>query len=217
MGKCSSTTYLYLVSLVAAVGGFLFGYDLSIISGALPFLKARFALDATRDGWATSSAILRSILGPMAGVWLADAVGRRKTLAIASFCFMASAIGTALPHSLGQFVFWRMFGGVEVGLAAATSPMYMAEIAPAQMRGRPVTVNQLAIVIGINLAVIASYLLSFGEHWRWMFASEVLPILLLMIGLCFVPESPRWLGARKRDDDALDVLSRINGSEQGAG
>ncbi|MCP4211916.1 MAG: sugar porter family MFS transporter [Halieaceae bacterium] len=210
----NKTAYLYLVSLVAAVGGFLFGYDLSIISGALPFLKAHFALDAAGEGWATSSAILGSILGPVAGIWLADAVGRRKTLAIASFCFLASAIGTALPHSLGQFVFWRMVGGVGVGLAAATSPMYIAEIAPAKMRGRLVTVNQLAIVIGINLAVIASYLLSFGEHWRWMFASEVLPILLLMIGLFFVPESPRWLAARKRDDEALDVLSRINGSEQ---
>ena len=164
--------YLYLVSLVAAVGGFLFGYDLSIISGALPFLKEHFQLDAAGEGWATSSAILGSILGPVAGIWLADAVGRRKTLAIASLCFMASAIGTALPQSPGQFVFWRIIGGVGVGLAATTSPMYIAEIAPAEMRGRLVTVNQLAIVIGINLAVIASYFLSFGEHWRWMFASE---------------------------------------------
>jgi len=210
----NKTTYLYLVSLVAAVGGFLFGYDLSIISGALPFLKVHFELDAAGEGWATSSAILGSIMGPIAGIWLADAVGRRKTLAIAAFCFMASAIGTALPNSLGEFIFWRVVGGVGVGLAAATSPMYIAEIAPAEMRGRLVTVNQLAIVIGINLAVIASYLLSFGEHWRWMFASEVLPILLLMIGLCFVPESPRWLAARKRDDEALDVLTRINGSKQ---
>jgi sugar porter (SP) family MFS transporter len=209
-------TYLYLVSLVAAVGGFLFGYDLSIISGALPFLKTHFELDAAGEGWATSSAILGSILGPVAGIWLADAVGRRKTLAIAALCFMASAIGTALPQSLGQFIFWRIVGGVGVGLAAATSPMYIAEIAPAHMRGRLVTVNQLAIVIGINLAVIASYLLSFGEHWRWMFASEALPILFLMVGLYFVPESPRWLASRKRDDDALDVLTRINGSEQAA-
>ncbi|NQT37418.1 MAG: MFS transporter [Planctomycetes bacterium] len=138
----NKTTYLYLVSLVAAVGGFLFGYDLSIISGALPFLKSHFSLDSAGEGWATSSAILGSMMGPVAGIWLADAVGRRKTLAIAALCFMASAIGTALPHSLGQFVFWRVVGGVGVGLAAATSPMYIAEIAPAHMRGRLVTVNQ---------------------------------------------------------------------------
>ncbi len=208
------TAYLYLVSLVAAVGGFLFGYDLSIISGALPFLKTHFGLDAAGEGWATSSAILGSIIGPVAGIWLADAVGRRKTLAIAAVCFLASAIGTALPRSLDQFIFWRIVGGVGVGLAAATSPMYIAEISPAHMRGRMVTVNQLAIVIGINLAVIASYLLSFGGHWRLMFVSEVLPILMLMAGLFFVPESPRWLASRRKNNEALDVLSRINGREQ---
>jgi len=210
----TQTTYLYLVSFVAAVGGFLFGYDLSIISGALPFLTKHFALDAAGEGWATSSAILGAILGPLAGVWLADAVGRRKTLAIAAVCFMTSAIGTAIPQTFAQFVFWRMVGGVGVGLAAVTSPMYIAEIAPAHLRGRLVTVNQLAIVIGINLAVIASYLLSFGGHWRWMFASEALPILFLMVGLFFVPESPRWLAARKRKEEALKVLTRINGSAQ---
>lgn len=209
-----TSTYLYLVAFVAAVGGFLFGYDLSIISGALPFLKTHFALDAAGEGWATSSAVLGAILGPLAGVWMADAFGRRKTLAIAALCFMASAIGTALPHSLSQFVFWRIVGGVGVGLAAATSPMYLAEIAPPHLRGRLVTVNQLAIVIGINLAVIASYGLSFGGHWRWMFASEVLPILFLMVGLFFVPESPRWLAAKKREAEARDVLTRINGSVQ---
>jgi sugar porter (SP) family MFS transporter len=210
----TQTTYLYLVSFVAAVGGFLFGYDLSIISGALPFLTKHFALDAAGEGWATSSAILGAILGPLAGVWLADAVGRRKTLAIAAVCFMTSAIGTAIPQTFAQFVFWRLVGGVGVGLAAVTSPMYIAEIAPAHLRGRLVTVNQLAIVIGINLAVIASYLLSFGGHWRWMFASEALPILFLMVGLFFVPESPRWLAARKRNEEALKVLTRINGSAQ---
>lgn len=211
----TATGYVYLVSLVAAVGGFLFGYDLSIISGALPFLKNHFSLDSSGEGWATSSAIFGSILGPLVGVWLADAVGRRKTLAVASVCFMVSAIGTALPQSLGQFVFWRIIGGVGVGLAAVTSPMYIAEIAPPRMRGRLVTVNQLAIVLGINLAVTASYFLSFGEHWRWMFASEILPILFLMIGLCFVPRSPRWLAAKGRNQEALDVLTRINGSQQG--
>jgi sugar porter (SP) family MFS transporter len=199
---------------VAAVGGFLFGYDLSIISGALPFLTKHFALDAAGEGWATSSAILGAILGPLAGLWLADAVGRRISLAIAAVCFMATAIGTAVPQSFAEFIIWRIVGGVGVGLAAVISPMYIAEIAPAHLRGRLVTVNQLAIVMGINLAVIASYLLSFGGHWRWMFASEALPVVLLMVGLFFVPESPRWLAARKRNEEALKVLTRINGSAQ---
>lgn len=206
--------YIYLIALVAAAGGFLFGFDLSIISGALIFLEDYFELDAAAKGLAVSSAIFGSILGPVAGMWLSDTMGRRRTLGIAAFCFMVSAIGSALPHSFFAFNFWRAVGGIGVGLAAMTSPMYIAEISPPHLRGRLVTVNQLAIVVGINLAVIVSYLLSFGGHWRWMFASEVVPILFLMIGLCFVPRSPRWLAAKGKADEALEVLTKINGSMQ---
>lgn len=212
-GKVNNS-YVYLISFVAATGGFLFGYDLSIISGALIFLETHFELDATSKGTAVSSAILGSIAGPIFGMWLCDAVGRRMTLAIASVCFLISAIGTALPQSLMIFNIWRAVGGVGVGLAAMTSPMYIAEISPPHLRGRLVTVNQLAIVVGINLAVIASYLLSFGGYWRWMFASEVIPILLLMIGLFFIPRSPRWLMAKGRTAEALIVMTKINGEDQ---
>jgi SP family arabinose:H+ symporter-like MFS transporter len=208
--------YVFLVALVAATGGFLFGFDLSIASGALPFLKEQFGLDAAGEGLAMSSAIFGSIAGPLAGMWLADRVGRRNTLWIAAACFLASAIGTALPRTITEFNIWRAVGGIGVGLAAMTSPMYIAELAPPRLRGRLVTVNQLAIVIGINLAVISSWLLSFGGHWRWMFASEIPAILALMAGLLLVPESPRWLAARGRDDEARDVLTRINGPEQAA-
>ena len=206
--------YIYLIALVAAAGGFLFGYDLSIISGALIFLEKHFELDAAAKGLAVSSAIFGSILGPLFGMWLSDVLGRRRTLGVAAFCFMVSAIGSALPHSIFVFNFWRAIGGVGVGLAAMTSPMYIAEISPPHLRGRLVTVNQLAIVIGINLAVIVSYTLSFDGHWRWMFASEVIPILFLMIGLCFVPRSPRWLAAKGKAAEALGVLTKINGRIQ---
>jgi SP family arabinose:H+ symporter-like MFS transporter len=206
--------YVYLISFVAATGGFLFGYDLSIISGALIFLETHFELDAVTKGTAVSSAIFGSIAGPLFGMWLSDALGRRTTLAIASVCFLISAIGTAMPQSLLVFNIWRAVGGIGVGLAAMTSPMYIAEIAPPHLRGRLVTVNQLAIVIGINAAVIASYSLSFGGHWRWMFASEVIPILLLMIGLCFIPRSPRWLIAKGKTVEALKVMTKINGELQ---
>ena len=209
-------TYAFLVSLVAAAGGFLFGFDLSIASGALPFLKERFGLDAAGEGLAMSSAIFGSIAGPLVGMWLADRLGRRNTLWVAAACFLASAIGTALPRTITEFNVWRAVGGVGVGLAAMTSPMYIAELAPPRLRGRLVTVNQLAIVIGINLAVLSSWLLSVGGHWRWMFASEIPAIAALMAGLLFVPESPRWLAARGRDAEALDVLGRINGPEQAA-
>ena len=206
--------YLFLVALVAATGGFLFGFDLSIASGALPFLKEHFGLDAAGEGLAMSSAIFGSIVGPLAGMWLADRVGRRNTLWIAAACFLASAIGTALPRTITEFNVWRAVGGIGVGLAAMTSPMYIAELAPPRLRGRLVTVNQLAIVIGINLAVISSWLLSFGGHWRWMFASEIPAVVALMAGLLCVPESPRWLAAKGRDAEARDVLARINGPEQ---
>ena len=209
-----SRVRLYMISLVAATGGFLFGYDLSIISGALIFLEAHFQLDSTAKGFAVSSAILGSIAGPLFGMWLNDSVGRRATLWIAAICFMVSAIGTALPRTFVEFCIWRAVGGVGVGLAAMTSPMYIAEIAPSHLRGRLVTVNQLGIVIGINLAVIASYLLSYGGHWRWMFASTVIPILALIGGLFFVPHSPRWLVSKGRNEKALEVLESINGSEQ---
>ncbi|MFM8953061.1 MAG: sugar porter family MFS transporter [Planctomycetaceae bacterium] len=214
--KIAGGTYVFLVALVAAAGGFLFGFDLSIASGALPFLKERFGLDAAGEGLAMSSAIFGSIAGPLAGMWLADRLGRRTTLWVAAACFLASAIGTALPRTITEFNVWRAVGGVGVGLAAMTSPMYIAELAPPRLRGRLVTVNQLAIVIGINLAVISSWLLSFGGHWRWMFASEIPAIIALMAGLVCVPESPRWLAARGRDDEALDVLGRINGPEAAA-
>ena len=214
--KLAGTAYVYLVALVAATGGFLFGFDLSIASGALPFLKEQFGLDAAGEGLAMSSAIFGSIAGPLAGMWLADRVGRRNTLWVAAACFLASAIGTALPRTITEFNVWRAVGGVGVGLAAMTSPMYIAELAPPRLRGRLVTVNQLAIVIGINLAVISSWLLSFGGHWRWMFASEIPAILALMAGLLFVPESPRWLAAKGRDDEARDVLGRINGPAEAA-
>ena len=212
-GKANNS-YVYLISFVAATGGFLFGYDLSIISGALIFLETHFELDAVAKGTAVSSAILGSIAGPLFGMWLSDALGRRTTLAIASVCFLISAIGTAMPQSLLIFNIWRAVGGIGVGLAAMTSPMYIAEIAPPHLRGRLVTVNQLAIVIGINAAVIASYSLSFGGHWRWMFASEVIPILLLMIGLYFIPRSPRWLIAKGKTAEALKVMTKINGELQ---
>jgi sugar porter (SP) family MFS transporter len=214
--KITGTAYVFLVALVAAAGGFLFGFDLSIASGALPFLKEQFGLDAAGEGLAMSSAIFGSIAGPLAGMWLADRVGRRNTLWVAAACFLASAIGTALPRSIEEFNVWRAVGGIGVGLAAMTSPMYIAELSPPRLRGRLVTVNQLAIVIGINLAVISSWLLSFGGRWRWMFASEIPAIVALMAGLFFVPESPRWLAAKGRDDEALDVLGRINGPAEAA-
>jgi sugar porter (SP) family MFS transporter len=209
--KKASLGYLYLITLVAAVGGFLFGYDLSLISGAVIFLKAEWNLTPPLVGTVTGSAILGCPFGPLAGVWLADSLGRNKTLILSAVLFIVSAIGSAAAHGLYDFILWRFVGGIGVGLASTVSPMYIAEVSPARLRGRLVVVNQLAIVIGLSLSVYVTYLFSFGGHWRWMFATMALPAVVLLVGLFFVPRSPRWLAHRGDYAGALAVLTTING------
>jgi sugar porter (SP) family MFS transporter len=193
------------------VGGFLFGYDLSLISGAVIFLKAEWKLTPLWLGMITGSAILGCPFGPLAGISLADRFGRRSTLIFSCILFVISTAGSALAPGIVSFAVWRFIGGIGVGLASTVSPMYIAEVAPAKMRGRLVIVNQLAIVIGLSLSVYVTYLLSFGGHWRWMFATQGVPVLLFLLGLFLVPESPRWLAAMARTPQALKVLARVNG------
>jgi sugar porter (SP) family MFS transporter len=207
----SRVRYLYLVVLVAAVGGFLFGYDLSLISGVIIFLKTEFDLTPFWVGAVAGSAILGCAAGPLAGVWLADTLGRKRTLMLSSLLFLASTIGSALAGGVADLSIWRFVGGMGVGLASTVSPMYIAEIAPAHLRGRLVVVNQLAIVIGLSMSVFVTYLLSFGGHWRWMFATQGVPVGCLIAGLAFVPESPRWLATVGKYAAALKVLAKING------
>ena len=204
--------YIFKITLVASVGGFLFGYDLVIIAGALSYLGEYFQLSPAMKGFAVSSAILGSIVGPLFGLWFTERLGRRKTMMIAGICFMVSAIGSALAFTIWDFVFWRFVGGVGIGLAMISSPIYIAELSPPEKRGSLVNVNQLSNVIGINLAVIAGYFFSFdGWGWRWMFGSAAIPTIFLIIGLVFIPESPRWLASKNRIADALKILTKING------
>ena len=207
-----SGSYIFKITLVASVGGFLFGYDLVIIAGALPYLSEYFQLSPAMKGFAVSSAILGCIAGPVFGFWFTERLGRRKTMMIASFCFMISAVGSAFAFSIWDFAFWRFVGGIGIGLAMISSPIYIAELSPPEKRGSLVNVNPLSNVIGINLAVIAGYFFSFdGWGWRWMFGSAIIPTAFLLIGLLFIPESPRWLASKARADDALDILTKING------
>jgi sugar porter (SP) family MFS transporter len=209
-----SRLYLYLIVLVAAVGGFLFGYDLSLISGAIIFLKTEFSLSPFWFGAVAGSAMLGCLVGPLLGVGLADRAGRKWTLIISSILFMLSTIGCSLAGSVASFILWRFFGGMGVGLASTVSPMYIAEVAPAHLRGRLVIVNQLAIVVGLSLSVLVTYWLSFGGHWRWMFATQGIPVACLTVGLLLVPESPRWLAMVGQLDRAMAVLAKINGRRQ---
>ena len=152
--------YVWAICLVAAIGGFLFGFDMGLIAGAVLYLEPEFALGAAAKGLVVASATLGCIAGPLFGLWIADALGRKKGLLIAALCFVLSAIGTALAKELAPFIFWRMVGGIGVGLASVISPMYIAEIAPASLRGRLVVVNQLTIVLGLFLSVLVTYLLA---------------------------------------------------------
>jgi len=209
--RTSANFYVYMISLVAAVGGFLFGYDLSIISGAVLFLNKEFSLTAVQLGLVVGCASLGCIPGPLLAAGISDRIGRKKCLVLAAALFGICAVGTAIARHPGEFVLFRVIGGLGVGMASVVSPMYIAEIAPARMRGRLVSLNQLAIVIGSTASIVVSYFLSFSGNWRAMFASMLVPVCCLLVGLWFVPESPRWLVQVSRVPEALAILTRIDG------
>lgn len=215
-----STLYLVLVCLVATLGGLLFGYDTAVVSGAIGFLQQHFELDATMKGWAASSALVGCFVGVAFAGELNDRLGRRFSLIMAAVLFLVSAIGTALPQTLTQFIIFRAVGGLGVGIASMTSPMYIAEISPARIRGRMVSVNQFAIISGMLVVYFVNYFIAGqGDEtwnvqtgWRWMFGSEAVPAVLLLSLMFLVPESPRFLTRRGREDAARRVLTRIDGS-----
>lgn len=205
--------YIYSIVLVASIGGFLFGFDLVVIAGALPFLEIDFDLTPALKGFAVSSAILGSLTGPLIGLWFTEQIGRKKTMMLAAGFFMISTLGTAFAFGIWDFALWRFMGGIGIGLAMMSSPIYIAELSPPYMRGVLVNINQLSNVIGINLAVVVGYLFSFeGWGWRWMFAAQAVPVILLIIGLLVIPESPRWLAAKGRLAESLKVLTKVNGA-----
>jgi sugar porter (SP) family MFS transporter len=212
-GPAGSAGYVYLIAAVAALGGLLFGFDTAIINGALVFLKKDFGLTDSQTELAASSILFGAVAGAAIAGWLTDRYGRRRLLFGAAALFTVSALAAAVPRTLTEFVVARFAGGLAIGVASLLVPLYIAEIAPARIRGQLVTLNQLAIVTGILLAYVASYYLAgLGlASWRWMFASAAVPSLLFMLTLLLVPESPRWLLGRGRTAEALGTLTRLNG------
>ena len=210
---------VYLLTAVAALGGLLFGYDTAVISGAIGFLKIKFQLSAAMMGWAASSAIIGCIFGAMFAGWASDRFGRKKVLLLTAILFAISAIGAAFPSNLLQFAIFRFIGGLGIGAASMVSPLYITELAPAAIRGKLVSYYQLAIVIGILVIFFVNTLIQgMGDEawnveygWRLMMASGVFPAALFLIALFFVPESPRWLTKEGREEEALEILSNING------
>ncbi|MDX9868043.1 MAG: sugar porter family MFS transporter [Kiritimatiellia bacterium] len=214
--------YVYRACLVATLGGLLFGYDTAVISGGIGFLKQYFALNGWQEGWAASSALLGCVIGVSLAGLMSDRFGRRRALIVAAVCFLVSAIGTALPRTLAEFVVYRALGGVGVGIASMVSPMYIAEVSPARLRGRLVSVNQIAIATGMLVVYFVNYFITQGKTeawnvtvgWRWMFGSEAVPCVAFLALLLGVPESPRWLAAKGRNGQALAILRRIGGERQ---
>lgn len=207
--------YVVLISVVAALGGLLFGFDTAVISGTINFIQPYFGLSEAGLGWTVSSLLFGSIGGVFIAGKAGDHFGRKKVLMLAAFLFLLSAIGSASAHVLIFFLISRILGGIAVGIASILSPMYIAELAPAKYRGTLVSMNQLAIVIGILVAFFSNYLLvGTGENnWRWMLLVMAAPAILLFFSLFLVPESPRWLVARNRNDEALQVLIKTSGKE----
>jgi sugar porter (SP) family MFS transporter len=208
------------VALTVAIGGFLLGFDATVISGVVPFIREYFDLSGTSGdlklGWAVSSLGWGAMAGnAIAGV-LSNRWGRRRFLIATAAMFLVSSLLAAVATTFTTFVLARIFGGLAVGGAILIAPVYIAEISPADKRGRLVSLNQLMIVIGISASFFSNYfLLGVGEHnWRWMLGVQTIPAALYLLLLLFVPESPRWLLLKGRDDEALRVLSRIGGQEQ---
>jgi len=216
--------YILLLTLVATLGGLLFGYDTAVIAGAIDYMVEKFSLSATMKGWVTSNILLGCAAGAILTGPLSDLLGRRRLLLITAVLFAVSAIGTAIPANLTQFVFFRILGGLAVGAAALVAPIYVAEIAPAHLRGRLVSLQQIAIISGMVVVAVVNWFIALqGDHtwnvhwgWRWMFGSETLPAILFLFCLGLVPESPRWLIKQGRTDEALKVLNRTSGSARAA-
>lgn len=227
--KTANTTYLLLISLVSAMGGLLFGYDWVVIGGAKIFYEPFFGLEgsAALRGWAMSSALIGCLSGALlAGNW-SDQYGRKKMLIIASVLFVVSAIGTGAAGSFFWFVAFRILGGFGIGIASNISPIYIAEVSPASVRGKFVSINQLTVVIGILSAQLANWQIgnyytggsetlspeSIEQAWRWMFWVGLIPAGAFFMLSFLIPESPRWLAMNGKESSARQIFTRIGGSE----
>ena len=224
-------SYVWMICLVAACGGLLFGYDWVVIGGAKPFYEAYFGItDPAQSGWAKSSALAGCVFGALISGWCADRFGRKLPLIISAILFSASAWGTAVATHFDWFVFYRIVGGVGIGLASALSPMYIAEVSPAEKRGKFVAINQLTIVIGVLAAQLVNLMIAEpvassatmqdilqswnGQvGWRWMFGAELVPAVLFLLLMFLVPDSPRWLAKAGKQDKAERMLRRIGSAE----
>ena len=219
--------YLCFLSIVAALGGFLFGYDTAVISGTISMVAEQFNLSPAMQGWYVSSALVGSIFGVSIAGWLSDLLGRKKSMAISALFFLISALGCALANTMGFLVLYRILGGIGIGMISIISPMYISEIAHEKIRGSLVTLYQLAITLGFLGAYLVNFklldyslatpiksdnfaeLVFIKEVWRGMLGMEAIPAAIFLIIVFLLPESPRWLFMKNKESKAVKVLSNI--------
>jgi MFS transporter, SP family, sugar:H+ symporter len=220
-----SSSYVTLIASAAALGGFLFGFDTAVINGAVAALQAAFSANSVQVGLAVSLALLGSAVGAFYAGQISDRYGRVRAMQVASVLFTISAIGSGIAFGIWDFIFWRLLGGLAVGAASVIAPAYIAEVSPARLRGRLGSLQQLAIVVGIFVALLCDYFIAVSAGsaeapflfniaaWRWMFWTEIPPAILYGIGAMMIPESPRYLVAQGRDAQAASILSRVVGGD----
>ena len=226
--------YIWLISMAAAMGGFLFGYDWVVVGGAKPFYEPYFGLTTSaQQGWGTSSALIGCMLGALLCFWKTDAWGRKRLLILAGYIFIVSSVGTGLANTFFIYNAWRILGGVAIAMALNLAPMYISEMAPSHLRGKLVSLNQLLIMIGVLAAQLANWQISLldpqisinasGEMmsqrwniqygWRWMFGVTAIPAFLFFVMMIFLPESVRWLVKNGQLNKAEDILIKMGGTE----
>ena len=219
--KNYSLKYVYQYTFVAAVGGLLFGYDTAVVAGAIGFIQEKYNLSPAMTGWAASCALIGCMAGAMLAGALSDKLGRKKVLMISAFAFAISSVGILIPSGIEYFILFRFVGGIGIGIASILAPMYISEIAPADIRGRLISIYQLGIVTGILLIYFVNAGIA-GLHddawnvdsgWRWMFGSGLVPSVIFIFLLLPIPESPRWLSKQNRWNEADAILAKVNGRE----
>ena len=207
-----ATLYVIAITVVAAIGGLIFGFDTAIVAGATRYMKEQFSLNSLQEGWTVSVVLIGCMFGSGLAGPVSDRIGRRRFMLISAVLFFASAVGCSIPRTIAEFVLFRFIGGLGIGSAAVLSPLYIAEVSPARVRGALVSVNQMAIVTGILLAYFINWVFAGAgpSNWRYMYAAGAVPSLVFFALLLKVPESPRWLVKRGREDEAMRVLTQVD-------
>jgi SP family xylose:H+ symportor-like MFS transporter len=223
-----NTFYIAKIAMIAAIGGFLFGFDTGVIGGAQLYFTEHFELTPGQQGWAVGSALYGCLVGALVAGYLAQAISRKYTLVLSALFFCVSAWGSGDASTLSELVIYRIIGGIGIGFASMAAPMYIAEISPAEQRGKMVSLYQLSIVLGFFVVFLATYYIGGGNAVEssveqlatvhqdnlnrgclFMFWSELLPASLFLLMLFFVPHSPRWLVMKQRDEQARKVLAKL--------